>query len=224
MDIQYESLTERYSSKPEGYYEIQRPEMLPFIPDGVSSMLEVGCSSGGFGKLVKARRSSCEIWGIEPSPAAAAVASKRLDNTICGIFKAGMPELEGKQFDCIVFNDVLEHLVNPDQVLQDSKQYLSKTGVVVASIPNILHFYQIMQILIRQDWKYEAQGILDNTHLRFFTKKSIIRLFEESGYEVELIRGINASVGLKYKVANAITFGHLIDWKYVQFGVRARVA
>ncbi|MBK9436395.1 MAG: class I SAM-dependent methyltransferase [Chloracidobacterium sp.] len=133
--------------------------------------------------------------GIEPSTDAAASASQKLDKVIHGTFQAGVTDLEGQRFDCIVFNDVLEHLVNPEIALNDSKKYLSDEGVLVASIPNILHFYQIWSILKEQDWKYEESGILDNTHLRFFTKKSIIRMFEEHGYKVVRIEGINLALG-----------------------------
>jgi 2-polyprenyl-3-methyl-5-hydroxy-6-metoxy-1,4-benzoquinol methylase len=116
----------------------------------------------------------------------------------------------------------LEHLVNPELVIKELKRFLSPNGVVVASIPNILFFYQIFRILIEEDWRYEDSGILDNTHLRFFTKKSIIRMFEMSGYQVTKIMGINASPGWKYRVANTLTLGRLNDWKYVHFAVQAR--
>ena len=224
MDSQYNNLSEQYASKSDGYYETERSEMLPFIPQDALSVLDVGCSSGGFGKLIKDMLPGAEVWGIEPSEDFAAIAKTKLDNAICSTFELGMPELAGKTFDCIIFNDVLEHLVNPEQALLDSKEYLGETGLVVASIPNILFFYQILEILVEQDWKYRDEGILDNTHLRFFTKKSIIRMFEACGYEIVKIRGINASFGLKYKTMNLLTLGFLRDWKYVQFAVEARVA
>ena len=224
MESSYDSLIEQYASKPDGYYDNQRVEMLPFIPEGVSSLLEVGCSSGAFGAAVKKHFRDCEVWGIEPSPAAAEFAAGRLDKAICGVFGSEMPELEGKRFDCIVFNDVLEHLANPDQTLLICKQYLSEGGSVVASIPNILHFYQISKILLEQDWRYEQEGILDNTHLRFFTKKSIIRLFEHAGYKIEKIEGINPSFGLKYQFANFIALGKLKDFRFVQFAVRGSIS
>lgn len=222
MDTPYSSLSEQYSSKPEGYYENARPEMVPFVPESCRSVLEVGCSSGAFGKLLKECRPECEVWGIEPNAEAAQLASTRLDKAICGTFRAGMPELEGRTFDCIVFNDVLEHLPNPEQILEESKQYMTPNGIIVASIPNILHFYQISKILLEEDWKYEDSGILDNTHLRFFTKKSTIRLFESRGFKIRKIEGINPSYGLKYKVANLLSAGRLRDWKYLQFAVQAK--
>lgn len=221
MNDHYEDQAQRYAAKPEGYYELSRPEMLKFVPESARSVLEVGCSSGAFGALVKSRQ-DCEVWGIEPNSDAAKLASTRLDKVISGTFQAEMPELKGRLFDCIVFNDVLEHVPNPEKILEDSKKYLTSTGLVVASIPNILHFYQIVEILYHQDWRYREDGIMDNTHLRFFTRRSIVRTFETSGFQVLKIGGINASYGLKYRIANLILAGHLKDWKYVQFAVQAR--
>ena len=174
MESYYNSLIDQYETKPDAYYENQRAEMLEFIPENTSSLLEIGCGSGSFGSLVKMSRPECNVWGIEPNHTAAEVAAEKLDKVICGSFNANVPELNGETFDCIVFNDVLEHLANPMNALIDCKPYLSRKGSLVASIPNILHFYQIAEILLQQDWKYQDGGILDNTHLRFFTKKSIV--------------------------------------------------
>jgi 2-polyprenyl-3-methyl-5-hydroxy-6-metoxy-1,4-benzoquinol methylase len=222
MNNRYEHLGESYASKPEGYYEMSRPEMLKFIPESCKSVLEVGCSSGAFGALLKTSRPDCEVWGIEPNSNASQLASTRLDKAICGTFRAGIPELENRLFDCIVFNDVLEHVPDPEQILVDSKQYLTPDGLVIASVPNILHFYQIWKILIEQDWRYEDSGIMDHTHLRFFTKKSVVRLFEICGYKIVRIQGINPSYGLKYHLVNAVTLGHIYDWRFVQFAIVAQ--
>jgi 2-polyprenyl-3-methyl-5-hydroxy-6-metoxy-1,4-benzoquinol methylase len=221
MDNQYGELAAQYSKKPDGYYELSRPEMLDFVPASSKSILEVGCSSGGFGALLKERDPGREVWGIEPDAEAARTASARLDRVIAKPFSSEVDELQGKRFDAICFFDVLEHLVNPEKALKDCRNFLTENGVVVASIPNILHFYQISEILIQQDWKYRDEGIMDNTHLRFFTKKSILRMFETCGFTVSRIEGISASYGLKYKLANMLTLGRLADWKYVQFAVVA---
>src|SRR6478735_6638695 len=125
MSIQYENLKEQYASKSNGYYEISRAEMLPFVPVECARVLEIGCSSGGFGKLIKDRGSDTIVWGIEPDKTAADVAATRLDRVINGTFSPSLPEIAGKTFDCIVFNDVLEHLVDPAQILDQCKQFLT---------------------------------------------------------------------------------------------------
>jgi 2-polyprenyl-3-methyl-5-hydroxy-6-metoxy-1,4-benzoquinol methylase len=220
-----ETLKDQYADKAPDYFQQARSEMISFVPPRSRFVLEVGCGSGEFASLLKARLPDAMVWGIEPSPTAAAEAASRIDKVIPRGFGPGTtPELAGKKFDCVVFNDVLEHLVDPEDALRRCRDHLADDGVIVASIPNILFFYEITKILLDEDWQYSEHGILDKTHLRFFTRKSIVRLFQTAGYRVEVIAGINAFAGKKYKIANFLMLGRLRDWKYVQFAVRASVA
>ena len=198
--------------------------MLSFIPSDVERILEIGCGAGEFAAAVKRERPKATVWGIEPVEVAAGISADRIDRIICSTFEPGMPELADQKFDCIIFNDVLEHLTDPDSILRGAQEYLAPRGCVVASIPNILYFYEITKILWTEDWEYQDFGTLDRTHLRFFTRKSIVRMFESAGYEIQEIRGINAFAGKKFKIANLLTLGRLSDWKFVQFGVRAVLA
>lgn len=213
-----------YKEKTDDYYALERSEIIPFIPTRAETILDVGCGDGGFGKTLKANRSA-EIWGIEPNQLACQKAALYYDKVIHGIFDNETSKLiDGKLFDCITFNDVLEHLINPEEALLTAKKHLKKEGVIVASIPNIL-FFEIFfnQIIVKEDWKYDKHGILDETHLRFFTKTSIIRLFENSGYDIVKIQGINPYSSRKYKILNAVLFNKLKDWKYLQFAVIAKI-
>jgi 2-polyprenyl-3-methyl-5-hydroxy-6-metoxy-1,4-benzoquinol methylase len=224
MDEQYRDLAGQYAAKPDDYFGHFRPEILRFVPEGCKSVLEVGCGAGAFGESLKDARPDCEVWGIEPDAEAAKKASLKLDHVIHGTFSADSPELRHKRFDVICFLDVLEHMTNPEKALTECKSLLADNGVVVASIPNILHFYQIGEILYHQDWRYREEGILDTTHLRFFTKKSILRMFREAGFGKVNVFGINPESGFRFKVANAILLGRISDWKFVQFAVQAREA
>lgn len=215
------NMSKEYTDKTEEYYHENRAELLEFIPRGVKKILDVGCGTGNFGELVK-KNVNCIYWGIEPDKAAAE-AEKKLDKVINDVFSENLPEIENHFFDVVCFNDVLEHLVNPEAALLQCKKYLTENGIVVASIPNILYFPAIFEILVRQDWQYQDSGILDKTHLRFFTKKSIVRMFENCGYEIIKLEGINPAVTRKYKLLNFLLFNHLKDWKYLQFVVQARV-
>lgn len=223
MDSQYSNLTEQYSEKTGSYYEMERTEMLPFVPLDVKMVLDVGCSAGGFGRLIKDNRPGCIVWGIEPGIDAAEFAESKLNKVINGTLESSEKALDGQKFDCIVFNDVLEHLVNPEAALIRARELLMPNGVVVASIPNVLHFYNVWEILTKQDWKYKDSGIMDKTHLRFFTKKSIVRLFGSADLKVAKIEGINPSFGLKFNLANALFFGKITDWKFIQFAIQARI-
>jgi SAM-dependent methyltransferase len=221
MDEQYRDLAGEYAAKSDEYYDQSRPEMLQFIPEHCNAVLEVGCSSGAFGARLKEQRPNCEVWGVEPDVRSAQIAAGRIDHVINGILSPDLPDLKDKRFDAICFFDVLEHLVNPERALIDCKNYLAEGGVIVASIPNILQFYQIGEILYRQDWRYREAGILDSTHLRFFTKKSIERMFQTTGFKRIKITGINPQAGLKFQIANTMLLGRISDWKYVQFAIQA---
>lgn len=221
MDTQYSDLIQQYSAKPPEYYHDARSELLNFVPDDAKLVLDVGCAGGDFGKRLKEEK-GCVVWGIEPSEDAAKEAEKNLDKVVSSTFASDMPELDGQFFDAIFFNDVLEHLIDPKEALRIAKQYLRKSGYVIASIPNILYFPAIYMILKQQDWKYEDSGILDNTHLRFFTKKSVGRLFEESGYDIKCIEGINRYSYWKFNLLNFIFLNHMTDWRYLQFAVVAQ--
>ena len=222
MKTDYESLKSQYAAKGDDYYEQDRREMLEFIPPDAETILDVGCGSGTFGQLVK-QEINCIYWGIEPDAASAEKAALRLDKVINSTFSADLPEIENQSFDVICFNDVLEHLTNPEEILELCRNKLTEKGIIVASIPNILFFHTMVDIIVRQDWQYQESGVLDKTHLRFFTKKSIIRMFENSGYEIIKIAGINSSSGLKYKILNVLLLNHLKDWRHLQFVVQAKI-
>ena len=221
------ALSSEYEDKDfKNYFQIQRHEMLEYIPKSVSILLDVGCSSGSFGQLIKATH-SVEVWGIEPNKSAAEIASQTLDKVICGAFDSSL-NLPEQSFDCIVFNDVLEHLVNPKDALTYCQQLLKNKGVIVASIPNVRYFDNIWNLLVKKDWEYTESGILDKTHLRFFTNKSIVSTFDAAGYEVELIEGINPLERIhpyllkKFRFLNRLLFNNIEDMRYLQFAVVAR--
>jgi 2-polyprenyl-3-methyl-5-hydroxy-6-metoxy-1,4-benzoquinol methylase len=207
------------------YFEIERHEMLRCIPQEASVILDVGCAVGSFGKLLKSNR-SVEVWGVEINDYAASVAAQKLDKVICGPFDETI-DLPKNNFDCIVFNDVLEHLVDPYSALLFSKSLLCKGGKIVASIPNVRYFDNVWKLLVGKDWKYTENGVLDRTHLRFFTQKSIIETFNSLGYEVESIEGINPleikhpSQFKKFMFLNYILFNQIEDMRYIQFAVVA---
>ena len=135
--------------------------------------------------------------GIEADAEAAAVATTRLDRVVAGRFPDDIGPEDGP-FDCVVFNDVLEHLVDPWEALRRTKALLTGSGTVVAVIPNIRHVRAVLPLLVRGRWDYADTGLLDRTHLRFFTKASMIELFETTGYTVEAITAQDLSdVGLR---------------------------
>jgi len=213
-------LEDKYSTKDADYYGQLRSELLEFIPADARAVLDVGCAGGNFGRNLKAAR-GCEVWGIEPTAEAAATARNYLDNVFTGFFLDVLPQVGEKRFDVICFNDVLEHMPNPEDALEGLKPYLSERGKVIASIPNILHFPVIKELVVEQDFRYREYGVLDNTHLRFFTRKSMLRMFESCGYTVERIVGINPVASRKFSLLNFLLLNRLKDWRFTQFVVIA---
>ncbi|PIZ94626.1 MAG: hypothetical protein COX81_03020 [Candidatus Magasanikbacteria bacterium CG_4_10_14_0_2_um_filter_37_12] len=125
--------------KPQDYFEQLRSEMLPYIPIQAKTLLEIGCGTGNFGVAMKSRQ-EVTVWGIEMNPKATNQAETRLDKVICGNAVEVIADVPDAKFDCIVCNDILEHLVDPADFLQKLKQKLTATGKIVISIPNV-HFF-----------------------------------------------------------------------------------
>jgi len=203
-------------SQNESYFNHSRSEMLRFIPTHMERILEVGCGTGGFMSLIKQNR-QIETWGIEPS-AASKQAKLIFDHVIELSVEEAVERLPDDYFDCVIFNDVLEHLVDPEEVIRVISKKLCKEGRLVCSIPNVRFLPNLYQLLFRKDWKYDPEGgILDTTHLRFFTKISIDRLMSDNGFEVEILEGINPITLLKYRIILFLTFGFFEDARFMQF-------
>lgn len=198
------------------YYQGSRPEMQNLIPENSKKILEIGCGEGFFGMATK-KRLSAEVWGVEYDQESAKKAEDKLDKVLCGDINILANDLPEAYFDCIVFNDVLEHLVDPYSILDKMKSKLTPEGVIVSSIPNIRYFLVLKKYLVNRDWKYEEAGVMDRTHLRFFTKKSIIRMFDELDFQIIHIEGINSTKSLKFKIANIISLGIFNDSRYMQY-------
>lgn len=152
------------------------------VPKG-SKVLDVGCSSGNFGhELVK--RLGCIVDGVEIDPNDATKAQKKLRNVYrLNIEVDDLGPIEG-EYDVIYFGDVIEHLVDPVTALKGAKRLLNAKGKIIFSIPNMA-FIGIRLDLLDGDFDYTETGILDKTHLHFYTKKEIERVFQESGFKIE---------------------------------------
>ena len=146
--------------------------------------LDVGCSTGYFAKLLSQK--GYKVSGVEINEDSAKKAEQFCSRVvIADLDKVLISSLfDSGTFDLIVYGDVLEHLKNPWLVLQESRKLLNENGYIVASIPNIAHGAICLSLLNGQ-FNYSSYGLLDNSHIRFFTKDSIISLFEKSGYRIE---------------------------------------
>jgi 2-polyprenyl-3-methyl-5-hydroxy-6-metoxy-1,4-benzoquinol methylase len=198
-----------------------REDIAVFVPPDVKTLLDVGCGHGKFLRLIK-DQTGAETWGVELLPWVAEKAKEQADHVITGKIEEALPLLPDHYFDCITFNDVLEHLLEPEEILKKIKPKLTDKGMIIASIPNVRYFYNLVEVVIKKDWEYKESGTLDATHLRFFTKKSIQRMFENAGYDVVLLQGINKISYWKFRLLNMVTLGLLNDTKYVQYACVAK--
>jgi SAM-dependent methyltransferase len=149
-----------------------------------SRVLEFGCATGYMSQVLRDRLDA-SVVGVELQAEAAEEATLHCDRVIVGDIEDLdlEAELGGERFDTVLFADVLEHLREPAPVLRRVRSVLAEGGAVVASIPNIAHA-SVRLALLGGSFRYREQGLLDETHLRFFTREGVEDLFESSGYLV----------------------------------------
>ena len=177
-------------SKPPGYYESDRRDMLKYIPEGVKTSLEFGCGTGGFSAILK-EKFGTESWAVEIDKASATEAGKKLDKVINADAYEALVKIPKQYFDCIVLLDILEHLIDPYYFLNELKSKLKQGGVIVLSIPNIRYYRVFMDYVFGGNWEYKDHGVLDKTHLKFFTRKSLDHMFRQLGFEILTLEGIH---------------------------------
>ncbi|MFH1753518.1 MAG: class I SAM-dependent methyltransferase [Candidatus Omnitrophota bacterium] len=199
------------------YYRGARAEIVDLVIPEAQRVLDIGCACGITGQMLK-ERGVREVVGVEIDPQACGEAAKRLDRVHLGDVQV-MPLPYKEYFDCIIYADVLEHLVDPWSLLKRHRELLREGGSVLASIPNVGH-YRVIKKLIKGSWTYDDKGVLDSTHLRFFALKNIRDMFSQAGYRIDkVIYKVSAS---KIKKAlNRVLRGRLNESLSEQFLIKA---
>lgn len=161
------------------------PDLLNFIPTDAKRLIEVGCSSGALAREFKKRSPHCDYWGVEIDPGYAALARRHCDRSfVVNIEEAGDDFWQSAaNRDCWIFGDVIEHLKDPWDILGKIRACISANGTVVACIPNAQHWSLQVRLSIGA-FRYEDEGLMDRTHIRWFTKKTIHELFNQAGFEI----------------------------------------
>lgn len=190
------------------YFRLVRFDLIDELLPGPNRVLEVGCAEGYTGAELNRRGCASEVVGIELNSKAASQARKQLDHVICGDLESlplNESFMEPGSFDYIIIGDVLEHLRDPWKQLVRLSTCIKPQGRIVASIPNVRHWSVLLPLCLRGEWTYCSHGILDSTHLRFFTKNSAIVLFHNANLSVEKCQ---PSFWRKYeRLINWMTFG-----------------
>jgi 2-polyprenyl-3-methyl-5-hydroxy-6-metoxy-1,4-benzoquinol methylase len=209
-------------------YRQQRTEMLALLPARYGSVLEIGCDEGDFAACLHG-----EVWGVEPDAEAAAIAAGRLHRVLPGTFETTREALPSGYFDVVVCNDVIEHMADHDGFLRQIRGHIAPGGVLIGSVPNMRHYRALFELLVLRDWDYRDSGVLDRTHLRFFTARSLRRSLTRAGFEIERFHGING--GIRFALSRqhlphalfgwamiGLTLGLWRDISFMQFAFRAR--
>jgi len=176
--------------KPVGYYQYVRPEVAGLVPAQARRILDIGCSQGNLGALLKAQDQQREVVGIELDPMSAAAALSKLDNVLVGDVEKMSLDFPVGYFDCIIMADVLEHLFNPWDTLLYLKKFLHPQGCLILSIPNVRNFTILNQLINDGQWSYQEAGILDRGHLRFFTVHGLKEMLVSFHMLPDFITGI----------------------------------
>jgi glycosyltransferase involved in cell wall biosynthesis/SAM-dependent methyltransferase len=157
------------------YPDIANPDLLDRMPLTARVVLDVGCAAGALGEQYRRLNPRALMLGIEADPEAAAIAAERLDAVATGDVEADPLPFSGiDALDCVVYGDVLEHLRDPWAVVRAHAAALSDDGTMVFCIPNVEN-WTFVERLLRGTWEYEETGLLDATHLRWFTLENMRR-------------------------------------------------
>lgn len=201
------------------YYNNSRPEIVELIEGHNNIILDVGCGAGGLADSLKNTGRCSSIYGIEIDEEASAKARTLMNDVynvdLNQIRLAGViDKLYLKSFDYIICADILEHLIDPYMVVTDLIHYLKPGGKLIISIPNVRHWTVLVSLVLRGKWDYQCDGILDMTHLRFFTKSTAVSLVRTAGLKLLSTQGLTSFKG---RMLNRITFEILSEFVSTQY-------
>ena len=200
------------------YYAFSRREIAPLLPARAERVLEIGCSSGGTLAWLKQKWPAAQTVGVDGYEPIRETLAKNADSAIIHDLEQPLPDLG--RFDLILALDILEHLRNPVDTLRDLVTRLGPGGRVIVSVPNVAHHSILRDLLLRRRFDYQEAGILDRTHLRFFTESSAVGLMNEAGLKVTdgVINGLE---GRRTAMLDKLTAGalrHYFAKQYIMAG------
>jgi len=167
-------------------HEIHNPDLLTLIPVESKKIIEIGSSSGALAREFKHISPNSDWVGVEVDASYSELSKRYCDKSLALDIESASENFwkEFSDRDCWIFGDVLEHLKDPWVILKNVRKIIPKNGVIVACIPNMQHWSMIARLGIG-DLRYEDFGLLDKTHLRWFTRQTIIEMFDQSGFKID---------------------------------------
>jgi len=215
-----------YQDKSKDYFNNPRLDLIGLIPRNINNkILEIGAGSGDTLVEIKKLKLAGEVVGVELiNMTDSQQKNSEIDRLIIGNIEEIELDLPENYFDVIICGDVIEHLIDPWNVLRKLHKHLKDSGIIIVSIPNIREYHILYRIVILADFKYGDRGILDRTHLRFFCKKNIISLLTTTMYTPVTIYSIfklEKKLSTK-KIVDMLTLGFIRDFLTAQYIVVAK--
>jgi 2-polyprenyl-3-methyl-5-hydroxy-6-metoxy-1,4-benzoquinol methylase len=214
-----------YENKDQNYYfNSYRFDLLELIPtqNRNGNLLEVGAASGNTLMYAKQNHYASTVYGIDIcSIENSYQKSPEITQFTIGNIEQKDVFFTEDFFDVIICGDVLEHLIDPWNTINKLKAYLSVNGIIIASIPNIREFKTMKKILFSGNFEYEESGVLDKTHLRFFCKKNIEKLFTDNGMQIQKMTNNISHSTPKRNLFNKLSFGMFEEFLVTQYIVVA---
>lgn len=187
-------------------YHTQANEFpISLIPDGTNVIMDLGCSSGWIGQNLLEMNKAAEVVGVEIFEPAAQEAMKCYKAVHVGNIEVLTLDYSS-YFDVVICGDILEHLKEPFSTIRKIYCWLKDGELIVCSVPNVRYWRVWRDLVFRGVWQYTSEGILDQTHLRFFTTRSFKKMLTEACFAIQY-EGMRIAVGLKQQAFNRLTFG-----------------
>lgn len=203
------------------YYSHVRSDLLDLLTGKDLRILEVGCGTGSTLLYAAQQGIASAVVGVEYVESVAKLARQRgVKKVYSGDFSAAVEKIakQEKPFDVILFGDVLEHMVDPWQALALAKKLLKNDGKIIASIPNFRYWRVMLNVFFRGDFRYESDGIMDKTHMRFFCRRNILDMVGRDYGILQIISKLPVSV----KILTFASFGLLRQFGTLQYIVVAQ--
>lgn len=202
------------------YYTQEKAFLYHLIPDGPNAILDLGCAAGRLGRKLLELKKASTVHGVEIFPEAAEEAAASYVKVHVG----DIEEMElpyNQDFDVVICGDILEHLKEPRKVVARIRNWLKPGGHLICCVPNVRYWRVCRDLVCKGRWDYAGEGIMDATHLRFFTRQSLRKMLSEASFKVEY-EGFNLAGGRKHELLNTVTMGALKDFLGYQIIMSAR--
>lgn len=204
------------------YYKHTRKDILPLLPEKIERILEIGCGTGNTLAWIKNEYHCKWAGGVEVFVDAAEEAKSKIDSVFNGNIESMELPIAQASLDVILCLDVLEHLVDPWELIKKMTFLLKSGGTIITSIPNTRNFHVTFPLLFLGEWNYTTDNFLDKSHLRFFTRKTAISTIECSGLSVDMVVETGFEKWTKARIANVISFGLLKPIFVYEYLIRAK--